>query len=110
MPFLGDAKAGGNICGTFTSLLNTQGHAGLLALGGFGMGIGPGFEDVGFGLGRTIWPFSSVGDGAGGVGGGSVNGNAWPLESGEGGGFVGGGGDCFSLPDLAISTPGNAMK
>jgi hypothetical protein len=31
--------------------------------------------------------------------------NSWQLEGGESG-FVGGG-DCFSWPGLAISTPGN---
>lgn len=97
------------MCGSFTSLLN-QGP-GLLSLGGFGLGIGHhGFEDMGFGLGRaSVWPFAGVGDGGdnGGGGGGHVMGNTWQLESGESG-F--GSGDCFTLPDLAISTPGNAMK
>lgn len=107
LPFMGDVKQGYNMCGSFTSLLNTQGP-GLLSLGGFGLGIGHhGFEDVGFGLGRaSVWPFAGVGDGGdnGGSGGGNVTGNTWQLESGESG-F--GGGDCFTLPDLAI---GNGMK
>ncbi|KAJ1436534.1 Zinc finger, Dof-type [Sesbania bispinosa] len=34
-------------------------------------------------------------------------GNTWQLEGGDGG-FVGG--DCFSWPGLAISTPGNGLK
>ncbi|XP_037491246.1 dof zinc finger protein DOF3.4-like [Jatropha curcas] len=114
----GDGK--GNVCGSsgnstvsgsFTSLLNTQGP-GFLALSGFGLGLGSGFEDMGFGLARGVWPFPGVGDGgAGGVGsnGGSAGGmsNTWQFESGDNG-FVGG--DCFSWPDLAISTPGNGLK
>ncbi|XVE82722.1 hypothetical protein DITRI_Ditri16bG0028900 [Diplodiscus trichospermus] len=102
----GESKGGG-----FSSLLNTQGP-GFLALGGFGLGIAPALEDVGFGLGRGIWPFSGMGDGAatvGGNGGGAATGmgNTWQFEGGEPG-FVGG--DCFSWPDLAISTPGNGLK
>ncbi|XP_057770028.1 dof zinc finger protein DOF3.4-like [Salvia miltiorrhiza] len=107
--FSGDAK----MCGSFTSLLNTQG-AGLWALGGFGLGLGHGFEEVGFGLGRAVWPFPGVVEGGpasgggGGGGGASVAGNTWQLESGESGYSNG---DCFALPDLAISTPGgNFMK
>ncbi|KAJ9669954.1 hypothetical protein PVL29_026491 [Vitis rotundifolia] len=109
MPFVGDVKPTVNVCGSFTSLLNTQGP-GFLALGGFGLGLGPGFEDMGFGLGRGVWPFPGAGDGgaSGGTGGGTaLVGNTWQFESGEGG-FVAG--DCFSWPDLAISTPGNGLK
>lgn len=84
------------MCGSFTSLLNTQGP------GLFGFGL----EELGFGLGRGVWAFNGVGDG--GAGSGSLVGNTWQLESGEGG-FVGGG-NCFTLPDLAISTPGYSMK
>ncbi|OAY35364.1 dof zinc finger protein DOF3.4 [Manihot esculenta] len=113
----GDGKGGGSstmggstMCGSFTSLLNTQGP-GFLALGGFGVGLGTGFEDMGFGLGRGVWPFPSVGDGGSVVGGhggaGGGIGNTWQFESGDNG-FVGG--DCFSWPDLAISTPGNGLK
>ncbi|EEF40042.1 dof zinc finger protein DOF3.4 [Ricinus communis] len=120
-----DGKGNGNnttanstVCGSFTSLLNTQGP-GFLALGGFGLGLGTGFEDVGFGLGRGVWPFPGVGDGGaslggghgGSVGGGAVTGmsNTWHFEGGAENGFVGAG-DCFSWPDLAISTPGNGLK
>ena len=110
----GDAKGNNvNVCGgggSFTSLLsNTQGPAGFLALGGFGLGLGPGLEDVGFGTGRVGWPFPGMADGGsigGGVSGSGV-GNTWQFESGEGG-FVGG--DCFPWPGLAISTPGNGLK
>ncbi|PIN19119.1 hypothetical protein CDL12_08194 [Handroanthus impetiginosus] len=100
VPFVGDAKMGGS----FTSLLNNTQGTGLLALGGFGLGI----DDVGFGLGRAVWPFPAVVEGgaaAGSGGGSSVAGHTWQMESGEGS-FVGSG-DCFALPDLAISTPGS---
>ncbi|KAJ8764239.1 hypothetical protein K2173_005979 [Erythroxylum novogranatense] len=110
----GDVKGSagsGTMTGSFSSLLSTQGP-GFLALGGFGLGIGSGFEEVGFGFGRAVWPFPGVGESGVGVGG---NGgaapemaNTWQFESGENG-FVGGG-DCFSWPDLAISTPGNGVK
>lgn len=100
--------------GSFTSLLNntaTQGSAaasGFLALGGFGH---HGFEDMGFGIGRVGWTFpGGMVEGAN-IGGGGVaasgGGGAWQLEGGEGG-FVGG--DCFSWPGLAISTPGYGLK
>ncbi|KAJ4843271.1 hypothetical protein Tsubulata_009876 [Turnera subulata] len=110
----GNAGGGGagGACGSFTSLLSTQGP-GFLALGGFGLGIGPGFEDVGFGLGRGVWAFPGVGDGGAGVGGGNGAvaaaglGGSWQFENGENG-FVGG--DCFPWPELAISTPGNGLK
>lgn len=107
VPFVGDAK----VCGSFTSLLSTQG-TGLLALSGFGFGIGPGLDvDVGFGLGRAVWPFQGVsenGPTSVNVGGSTMAGPTWQLEN-ENGGFVGGG-DCFAFPDLAISTPGSFMK
>ncbi|KAF5442102.1 hypothetical protein F2P56_036993 [Juglans regia] len=112
----GGAEGKGNVsvCGSFTSLLNTQGP-GFLALGGFGLGVGPGFEEMGFGLNRGMWPLPGVGDGGssgfvvGGNGGATGMGNTWQFESGESG-FVGGDHHCFSWPDLAISTPGNGLK
>ena len=111
----GDGKGnGGGLGGSFTSLLNTQGPAGFLALNGFGLGIGPGIEDVNFALGRGLWPFPGMGDvgaSVGGNGGAAVAaglGNTWQFENGQENGFVGG--DCFSWPDLAISTPGNGLK
>ncbi|KAE8715708.1 Dof zinc finger protein PBF [Hibiscus syriacus] len=109
----GESK--GNIFGSFTSLLNTQGP-GFLALGGFGHGISPTLEDIGFGLGRGMWPFTGVGDGTaaasvvggrGNVGAAMGMGNIWQFEGGEPGSV---GGDCFSWPDIAISTPGNTAK
>ncbi|KAM7263087.1 hypothetical protein ACFE04_000770 [Oxalis oulophora] len=95
--------------GSFSSLLdNNNIHGpGFLALSGFGLGIGPEYEEVGFGIGRVVgggggvWPFSMVADGGATVG----MGNTWQLENGPSG-F--GSGDCWS--DLAISTPGNCLK
>ncbi|GMI86438.1 hypothetical protein HRI_002313100 [Hibiscus trionum] len=78
-------ESNGNIFGSFTSLLNTQGPD-FLALGGFGLVIAPTLEDVGFGFGRGMWPFPGVGNGVvvvssvGGRGnGGAVTrmGNTW---------------------------------
>ena len=107
----GDAKPNMTVCGSFTSLLNNTQGPGFLALGGLGLGLGHGFEDMGFGIGRGGWPFPGVVDGGsninGGVGAAGL-GNSWQLESGENGGFVGG--DCFSWPGVAISTPGNGLK
>ncbi|KAI4327507.1 hypothetical protein L6164_019957 [Bauhinia variegata] len=104
----GDVKPNMNVCGSFTSLLSNTQAPTFLALGGFGLGLGHGFEDMGFGIGRGGWAFPGMVDGntAGAVGVPGV-GNSWQLESGEGG-FVGG--DCFSWPGLAISTPGNGLK
>ncbi|KAH7845659.1 hypothetical protein Vadar_004500 [Vaccinium darrowii] len=108
-PFSEAAAQGGNglnVCGSFTSLLSTQAAPGFLALGGFGLGLGPSFEDMGIGLGRAAWPFPGIfGDG----GGTSIMGNAWQVESG-GEGWFSGGGDCYCLPGLAISTPRNGLK
>ncbi|KAK7263070.1 hypothetical protein RJT34_30654 [Clitoria ternatea] len=107
----GDVKPNGNnVCGSFTSLLNNTQGSGFLALGGFGLGLGHGFDDMGFGIGRSGWAFPGMVDGAN-IGGGNIAGsgvgNTWQLEGGEGG-FVSG--DCFSWPGLAISTPGNGLK
>jgi hypothetical protein len=52
-----------------------------------------------------------VGASVGANGGAAVTaglGNTWQFENGQENGFVGG--DCFSWPDLAISTPGNGLK
>nr|XP_043617993.1 dof zinc finger protein DOF3.4-like [Erigeron canadensis] len=94
-----------SMCDSFTSLLNsTNGPGGFFGLG---------FEDNGFGIGRAIWPFSgmglSVGGGGdhGGVYGGGINATWQAGNGGENGLGVGvGGGECFTLPELAISTPG----
>ncbi|KAL0430315.1 UNVERIFIED_CONTAM: Dof zinc finger protein DOF3.4 [Sesamum radiatum] len=96
----------GKMSGSFTSLLNSSQGSGLLALGGFGLGLG--LDEVGFGLGRAVWPFAGVVEGGPTSGSGGVAGQTWQLENGEGG-FMGGG-DCFAWPDLAISTPGSVMK
>ncbi|XP_061341959.1 dof zinc finger protein DOF3.4-like [Gastrolobium bilobum] len=110
---VGEMKPNMNMCGSFTSLLNNPQGPGFLALGGFGLGLGHGhglgFEDVGFGMGRPGWNFPGIPDGSN-IGGGVAApgaGNSWQFENGEGG-FVGG--DCFSWPGLAISTPGNGLK
>ncbi|KAD6795953.1 hypothetical protein E3N88_06849 [Mikania micrantha] len=88
--FLADGKSGVSVCDSFTSLLNSNQGPGLF-----------GFEDGNFGFGRTIWPFSgAVASDCYAAGGGGGGGNAWLVEGGDGGG------ECFSLPDLAISTPG----
>ncbi|KZV24982.1 hypothetical protein F511_01952 [Dorcoceras hygrometricum] len=94
VPFM-EVKAGLNLnaCGSYTSLLNTQG-TGLLALGGFGLGIGPASEDMGFSLGRSVWPFAGMLEG-GPTGVGAMSGDTWQSENGRGG-FVGNG-DCFSV-------------
>ncbi|KAL1329297.1 hypothetical protein AAHE18_12G030800 [Arachis hypogaea] len=64
-----------SLCGgSFTSLLSNtqQGPGGFLALGGFGLGLGPGLEDVGFGMGmgRGGWAFPGVVADGGSIGGG----------------------------------------
>ncbi|CAN0864342.1 Dof zinc finger protein DOF3.4 [Linum grandiflorum] len=104
----------GTLCGNFTSLLSNHGP------GFAGNAFGSGYEDVGFGLGRGIWPFQGVeqhgGGGFGGGGGGGGDNNAWQFDNGGNGFGVGGGGgavggsDCLSWPDLAISTLGNGLK
>ncbi|KAI3665739.1 hypothetical protein L6452_44369 [Arctium lappa] len=108
-PFAGDHGGGGvvGMCGSFTSLLsNNNNNNNNQSSGIFGVGIGGFDQDLSFGLGRTIWPFS---DGVGGGGhsaaaGGGGSGGTWQVESGEGVG------ECFVLPDLAISTRGNGVK
>ncbi|KAM3286270.1 dof zinc finger protein DOF3.4 [Capsicum chacoense] len=117
LPF--DVKPNVNMCGSFTSLLSSaQGPGGLLALGGFGLGVGvgSGIEDMGFGLGRPIWPFpgvshSNVENNSANGTGASMLGSTWQLASGGEDGFVGAtAGEIFNFPDLAISTHGNGMK
>ena len=104
--------------GGFASLLSPQGP-GFLALGGFGLGLGSGFVgDVSLaGIGRGAWSLAGVSDAGaaaangGGGGGSSGIGNTWQFESGEASTTSGfGTADCFSWPDLAISTPGNGLK
>ncbi|XLR04049.1 hypothetical protein S83_070247, partial [Arachis hypogaea] len=71
-----DGEAKGNnvsLCGgSFTLLLSNtqQGPGGFLALGGFGLGLGPGLEDVGFGMGRGGWAFPDMVADGGSIGGG----------------------------------------
>ncbi|XP_057541730.1 dof zinc finger protein DOF3.4 [Amaranthus tricolor] len=122
--FVSLPSIGGN--GGFTSLLSGGGGgptSGILALGGFGLGLG--LDDVGFELGRGVWafphhdvgPYENCGSGNGDVEGGHRGGiqsggsrsDTWQMESGEVVGFVGA--DCFTaLPELAISTSGNGLK
>ncbi|CAH8359170.1 unnamed protein product [Eruca vesicaria subsp. sativa] len=66
--------------------------------GGFGIGLGPGFDDVRFGLGRAVWPFSTVGDIA----------TTTNVGSSNAGGFFPG--EYFAWPDLSITKPVRALK
>lgn len=106
--------------GSFTTLLNQNGQ-GFLALGGFGLGLGPEFNEMGFGFGggRGLWSYPE--NGGGEAGGGSapcVGGdtasvsssgcNTWQIGSGGEGGLTDG--DCFGWPDLAISMAGKGLK
>ncbi|CAH8268133.1 unnamed protein product [Arabidopsis lyrata] len=113
-----------SLCGSFTSLLNhnaaatsTHGSGSVIGLGGFGIGLGSGFDDVSFGLARAMWPFSTVGDAATTNVGSNGGHHSVPipatwqfegLESNAGGGFVSG--EYFAWPDLSITTPGNSLK
>ncbi|ESQ45485.1 hypothetical protein EUTSA_v10010640mg [Eutrema salsugineum] len=126
-PLENDAKASAlSLCGSFTSLLNqnaaaatTHGSGSVIGLGGFGIGLGSGFDDVSFGLGRAVWPFSTVGDApTTNVGAGSNGGHhavpitgTWQfegLESSNAGGFASS--EYFAWPELSITTPGNSLK
>ncbi|XP_058069248.1 dof zinc finger protein DOF3.4-like [Magnolia sinica] len=87
--------------GSFSSLLATS-SPGYLALGdpfmnraGFGLGLGLGLD--GMAMGRGVWPVGEVGENGG---------NPWQVGIGEG--LVDA--DCFSWPDLAISTPGTGLQ
>ncbi|CAN8254799.1 unnamed protein product [Cochlearia groenlandica] len=120
-----------SLCGSFTSLLNqnananaesaTHGSGSVIGLNGFGIGLGSGFDDVSFGYGRAVWPFSSVGDSAtanvvsnnGGHHHHAVSTpTTWQFEglesSNAAGGFVSG--EYFAWPDLSITTSGNLFK
>ncbi|KAL4388326.1 hypothetical protein GQ457_09G010270 [Hibiscus cannabinus] len=88
----GESNSKGN---GFASLLNNPQGPGYLGLGGFGLGIGPALEDIGFGLRRGMWGFSVAATGMG---------NQWQFEGGEAGP------GCFAWPELAISTPGNLLN
>ncbi|PON70108.1 Zinc finger, Dof-type [Parasponia andersonii] len=106
-------EGGGGGGGGFTSLLNSQAPGGFLALGGFGLGLGNGFEEMGFGYGRGVWPFPEVvdfgnGSNSGGGSGATSGCNTWQQMSSSDGGLVDG--DCFTWPDLAISMPGKGLK
>ncbi|KAK9269902.1 hypothetical protein L1049_025475 [Liquidambar formosana] len=117
-PLMSDVNLNEDVAGGFTSLLNSQ-APGFLALGGFGLGIGQGFDEAGFGLGRAVWAYPEVGEvgiGGGGGGGGGIGGgtsvassgcNTWQMSGVESGLPDG---DCFGWPDLAISMPGKGLK
>ncbi|XP_068656897.1 dof zinc finger protein DOF3.4-like [Aristolochia californica] len=104
-----------NFSGSFSSLLSSSdgvpsGAPGFLALGepifgrgGYGLGLGHGLEDVGFGLGRGTWATPEMVEAGAG--------NTWQMSSGgDGGGAFAEGGDCFVWPDLAISAPGKGLR
>ncbi|XP_062098328.1 dof zinc finger protein DOF3.4-like [Humulus lupulus] len=96
----------------FTSLLSCQALGGFLALGGFGLGVGNGFDEIGYGYGRGVWPFPEVGEfvngGSSGGSGATSACNTLQQMSGSDPGLVDG--DCFNWPDLAISMPGKGLK
>lgn len=109
---LNENVTGGGGAG-FTTLLNSQ-PPGFLALGGYGLGLGHGLDEMGFGYGgRGVWPFLEVGElgnGSDASGASSAVGcNTWQMNGADQTGLVEGG-DCFAWPDLAISMPGKGMK
>ncbi|KAJ4890236.1 Dof zinc finger protein DOF3.4 [Raphanus sativus] len=99
-----------SLSGGFTSLLNqntAHGTGSDLGIGGFGIGHGSGFDDVSFGLGRAVWPFS--GDSAAanvGSNGVAAVPSTWQFEGLESSNA----GEYFAWPDLSITTPGNPLK
>ncbi|KAF8098455.1 hypothetical protein N665_0266s0023 [Sinapis alba] len=104
-----------SLCGSFTSLLShnaTHGTGSVIGIGGFGIGLGSSFDDVSFGLGRAVWPFSSVGDsgttnvGSNGGHHGVAIPSTWQFEGLESSNA----GEYFGWPDLSITTPGNSLK
>ena len=98
--------------GSFNFLLNSQGPS-LLGLSGYGLGLGPipGYDEMGFGLGRGSWTFPEVGDFGGG---GSVNGadvasmgfNTWQMNGAEAGGLA----DSAAAAAAGDSIPGQGLK
>ena len=107
-----------SLSGSFTSLLNQNATATHGSGSVLGIGLGSGYDDVSFGLGRAVWPFSTVGD-AGTTNVGSNGGHqgvvtipaTWQfegLETNNAGGFVSG--EYFAWPDLSITTSGNSHK
>ncbi|KAG2311659.1 hypothetical protein Bca4012_026113 [Brassica carinata] len=110
-----------SLSGGFTSLLNQNATATNGSGSVIGIGVGSGYDDVSFGLGRTVWPFSTVCD-AGTANVGSNGGHqgvittiptTWQFEGLESnnnaGGFVSR--EYFAWPDLSITTTsGNSHK
>lgn len=100
--------------GSFNFLLNSQGPS-LLGLSGYGLGLGPipGYDEMGFGLGRGSWTFPEVGDfGGGGSGNGadvaSMGFNTWQMNGAEAGGLA----DSAAAAAAAAgdSIPGQGLK
>ena len=96
--------------GSFNFLLNSQGPS-LLGLSGYGLGLGPipGYDEMGFGLGRGSWTFPEVGDfGGGGSGNGadvaSLGFNTWQMNGAEPGGVA------DSAAAAGDSIPGQGLK
>ncbi|GAB2291366.1 hypothetical protein Dimus_025624 [Dionaea muscipula] len=105
---------------SFSSLLGGQGTGnaggGFLGLNGYGLG---GLVSDEMGFGKVEWPMvvdpaAEVDGDGGGVGPGMVCSSTWQLSLGGVDGCIGlssaDGGDCFSWPDLAISTPGKGLE
>ncbi|XP_047327719.1 dof zinc finger protein DOF3.4-like [Impatiens glandulifera] len=97
--------------GTFTSLLAPPpqgGSGGLFGLGGYGLDSGSGLRETEFGLSIGVWPMEEMG--VVGNGGGDP-GVTWQMGVGGGGGERGlTESEYFGWPELAISTPGKAVK
>ncbi|KAF8088919.1 hypothetical protein N665_0527s0037 [Sinapis alba] len=110
-----------SLCGSFTSLLNQNANAATTTAhgtGGFGSGLGSGFDDVSFGLGRAAWPFTTVCDAATTTNVVSNGGHhavpmpaTWQfegLENSNASGFVPS--EYFAWPDLSITTPVSSLR
>ncbi|CAH8305780.1 unnamed protein product [Eruca vesicaria subsp. sativa] len=95
-----------SLCGSFTSLLNQ--NANNIAAAAHGSGSG--YDDISFGLGRAVWPFSTnVGSNGGGHHHGVTIPATWQFEGLESNNAAGGvfSGEYFAWPDLSIKTSGN---
>ncbi|KAJ0231462.1 Dof zinc finger protein [Hirschfeldia incana] len=106
-----------SLCGGFTSLPYQNPNNAASATHGsgsvIGIGIGSGCDDVSFGLGSAVWPFSTNVGSNGGHQGVVTLPATWQFEGLESnnnaGGFVSG--EYFALPDLSITTTsGNSHK
>ncbi|KAF3570658.1 hypothetical protein F2Q69_00061474 [Brassica cretica] len=106
-PLENDGKGSAlSLSGNFTSLLN-QNNAAHGTGSVIGIGLGSSFDDVSFGLGRAVWPFSTVGDSATTNVPGVAVPYTWQFEGLESSNAV----EYFAWPDLSITTPGrNSLK